>query len=130
MLYFYMYKHINSVYANFVDNVNTFILFNKTKIIQNYTFISLMVSSYNILPGTEFTYAVSGKNKIWDPIYQLFLTPFFLGGNLPIHPFSTSMSKQRKSSSKDWVINKSNGPSLDGIKNAKCRRRGGAAPQT
>ena len=36
---------------------------------------------------------------------------------------STSVGKRRKSSSQNWVINKSNGSLLDGIKNAKCRRR-------
>ena len=35
---------------------------------------------------------------------------------------STSVSKRRKPSSKNWIINKSNNSLLDGIKNAKCRR--------
>ena len=40
---------------------------------------------------------------------------------------STSVSKGRKSSSKNWVIDKSNGPPLDGMLSADD---GGAAPQT
>ena len=35
---------------------------------------------------------------------------------------STSVGRRRKSSSKNWVINKSDGFPLDGIEDTKCRR--------